>query len=135
MKKNDLRKLAEETYLTDRGRITNKDLAQQLGIHPATVARWKKLDDWDYKLIKGMNEPEPSVPVLPEEDIFSVDLRHINLLNDRIESYLQKKELLPSEILELAEAKYHLITCVSMINDQLRYAFADGFDDLEDSLD
>jgi hypothetical protein len=135
MRKNDHRKLAEDTYLTDRGRITNKELAQQLGVHPATVARWKKLDDWDYKLVKVMSEPEPAVPILPDEDLFSADFRHIGLLNERIDSYLQKKELLPSEILELAEAKYHIINCVTMINDQLRYPFADGFDDHEDDLD
>jgi hypothetical protein len=40
MRKNNDRKVAEQTYLSDRGRITNKELAKKLQVHPATVARW-----------------------------------------------------------------------------------------------
>ena len=77
MKKNEHRKIAEETFLNDRGRITNKELAKRLGVHPATVARWKKIDEWDMKLVQSVTSPGGSVGL--EEDFFKVDLRHIGL--------------------------------------------------------
>lgn len=134
MRKNDDRKLAEQAYLNDRGRVTNKELAKRLDVHPATVARWKKLDEWDLKLLQSVSEREQS-QTAPEEDFFAVDLRHISLLNERIDLYLQKKELLPTEILELSEAKYHLMNCMSIVQEQSRYPMVDSFDDQEQEFD
>ena len=133
MKKNEDRKIAEEAFLSDRGRITNKELAKRLGVHPATVARWKKIDEWDMKLVQSVTSPGGSVGL--EEDFFKVDLRHIALLNERIDGYLQKKELLPSEILQLAEAKYHLVNCMEIITDQMRYPVMDQFQDEDEEFD
>ncbi|MGB6068894.1 MAG: phage terminase small subunit-related protein [Desulfomonilaceae bacterium] len=133
MKKNEDRKIAEETFLNDRGRITNKELAKRLGVHPATVARWKKIDEWDMKLVQSVTSPGDSAGL--EEDFFKVDLRHIALLNERIDGYLQKKELLPSEILQLAEAKYHLVNCMEIISDQMRYPAMDQFQDEDEEFD
>jgi hypothetical protein len=133
MKKNEDRKNAEQTFLNDRGRITNKELAKRLGVHPATVARWKKLDEWDLKLVQSVTSSEGSTGL--EEDFFKVDLRHITLLNERIDGYLQKKELLPSEILELAEAKYHLMNCMEIISDQMRYPSVDEFQQEDENFD
>jgi|UniRef100_A0A7C4EX27 IS30 family transposase len=113
MKKNEQRKRAEEAFLTDRGRITNRDLALQLGVHPATVARWKKKDEWDLKLLKTVGKSAEKEQ--PTESFRETDLRHLSLLNARIDSYLKKKELLPSEILELAEAKFHIMGCMRML--------------------
>lgn len=129
MKKNEHRKLAEKTFLDDRGRITNKDLADRLGIHPATVARWKKMDEWDLKLVRSVTSHENSAA--SDDDFFQVDLRHIGLLNERIDLYLQKKELLPSEILELAEAKFHLMNCMEIIDGRSLYPRIDAFDQVE----
>jgi hypothetical protein len=126
MKKNEDRKLAEEIFLRERGRITNKELAAQLEIHPATVARWKKLDEWDFKLVQAVTSPEE--PELDEREFYETDLRHVRLLNERIDSYLRKRELLPSEIRELAEAKYHIMNCMEIIHDQMRYPLVDEFD-------
>ncbi len=119
MKKNQDRKRAEETFLAEQGRITNKELSKQLRVHPATVARWKKEDDWDVKLAEVKTsrcEYEPA-----EDDSYDADVRHIRLLNERIDVYLRKKELLASEIRELAEAKFHLMNCMEIIHDQTRY--------------
>jgi len=130
MKKNQDRKTAERRFLDERGRITNKELAQQLALHPATIARWKKLDEWELKLMGQLTSgqtPEPE-----DEDFYQVDMRHLRALNDRIESYLQRKELLPVEILELAEAKYHLMHCMEIINDRLRYPVVDDYTREED---
>ena len=130
MRKNEHRKTAEQTFMKDRGRITNKELAKQLGVHPATVARWKKLDEWDIKLVQSITGSEETVGVEPH--FYEVDLRHINALNERIDAYLQKKELLPSEILELAQAKFHLMNCMEIINDQMRFPLIEEFDDDDD---
>lgn len=126
MRKNEDRKLAEETFLRDRGRITNKDLAKALGVHPATVARWKKLDEWDMKLVQSISDPDGPVDV---DELYQADLKHLGLLNERIDAYLEKKELLPSEILELAQAKFHIMHCMEIINDQLRYPHIPDFDE------
>lgn len=133
MKKNEDRKLAEQTFLNDRGRITNKELAKKLGIHPATVARWKRLDEWDRKLVQSVAEREE--PQQPSEDFYGVDMRHIHLLNERMDWYLQKKELLSSEILELAQAKFHIMNCMEIINDQMRYPPVNGYEDEDEDFD
>jgi hypothetical protein len=133
MKKNEDRKVAEQTFLNDRGRITNKELAKKLDVHPATVARWKKLDEWDRKLVQSVATPEGVLDT--DYDSYQVDLRHIALLNDRIDAYLQKRELLPQEILELAQAKFHIMSCVEIMNESIRYPAGDGFDEDERDFD
>ena len=133
MKKNAHRKLAENTFLSDRGRTTNKDLADKLGVHPATVARWKKLDEWDLKLVQSVTTHDDTDGSY--DDFYRVDLRHIGLLNERIDAYLQKMELLPSEILELAEAKFHLMNCMEIIDDRSRYPHMEEFDRDEKDFD
>jgi hypothetical protein len=125
MKKNEDRKLAEDAFLEERGRITNKELAARLNVHPATIARWRRLDDWDMKLVRAVSAPDEIAP--DEEEPFLVDLRHIRLLNDRIDTYLNRKELLPSEIRELAEAKYHLMNCTEIIRDQMTFPFMEDY--------
>ena len=121
MKKNQDRKNAEKTFLQDRGRITNKEMAKKLGVHPATIARWKKTDEWDVKLIQTISDINDS-DTTEEEDSFNTDMRHLNLLNERIEARLQKKNWLSSEILELSQAKLNIISCIEILNDQLKYS-------------
>lgn len=133
MKKNEHRKLAEKAFLDDRGRITNKDLAERFGIHPATVARWKKMDEWDLKLVRSVTSQDDAGS--SADDDFQVDLRHINLLNERIDVYLQKKELLPSEILQLAEAKLHLMNCMEIMDGRSFYPRIDGFDKIDNEFE
>lgn len=130
MRKNEDRKRAEKEFLGDRGRITNKELAKSLGVHPATVARWRKLDEWDVKLVQSITDQEE--PDSTNGELYEADLRHLAQLNDRIEAYLQKKELLPSEILELAQAKFHIMTCMEIVYDNMRYPLADGTDEDDD---
>jgi len=130
MRKNEARKFAEKTFLDDRGRVTNKEIARKLGIHPATVARWKKLDEWDLKLVQSLSRASEGQE--KGEDFYAVDIRHLAVLNERIDAYLRKKELLPSEILELAEAKYHIMSCMEMINEQMTYSLSEEFHEDEE---
>lgn len=130
MKKYEDRKEAEKIFLEERGRVTNKELAHRLKIHPATVARWRKVDEWDLKLVQAV--ATPSRPAAQEEDYYEADLRHLRMLNERIEAYLQKRELLPSEILELAEAKFQIMNCMELVFDQMRYPPPEQFSDSDD---
>jgi hypothetical protein len=132
MRKNNDRKQAEQAFLNERGRITNKELAEQLNVHPASVARWRRLDEWDAKLLQRLNEPEESEA--GEDDPYSVDIRQLRSLNERIEAYLKKQELLPSEILQLAEAKFHIMNCMELIRNEMRYPLIDGFESDEEEL-
>jgi len=93
-------------------------MAKKMGVHPATIARWKKADEWDLKLIQTISDE--NVVEAGEEDFFKVDLRHLNLLNERIEVHLQKKDLLSSEILDLSQAKLNIISCVEILNEQIK---------------
>ncbi len=133
MKKNEQRKLAEEAFLTDRGRITNRDLALQLGVHPATVARWKKKDEWDLKLLRTVGKSVEKED--PSETFRETDLRHLATLNARIDSYLKKKELLPSEILELAEAKFHIMGCMRMLEADMNEGWSPSGGEDENGFD
>ena len=132
MRKNEDRKVAEQLFLEEKGRITNKEVARNLSVHPATIARWRKLDEWDMKLVQEVTSQHSS---LEEEDFYAVDLRHIKSLNERIDMYLQKKELLPSEILELAQAKFHLMSCMEIINDTMRFPLLDEYVQDDDSIE
>lgn len=127
MKKNQDRKVAETKFLEDKGRITNKEMARKLGVHPATVARWKKADEWDLKLMQSLSQPEPRI--LQDHSVYKVDTEHIRLLNERIDSYLARRDLLSSEILELSEAKLNLINCLEIINEHSRFSADREFDD------
>jgi hypothetical protein len=132
MRKNQDRKHAEKIFLEDRGRVTNKELARTLGIHPATIARWRKIDEWDIKLVQSVSEPAGSEAL--EEDFFATDLRHIQLLNERIDGYLGRKDLLPAEIRDLAEAKFQLMTCMELIHDHVSYPAVNEFEDLDEEI-
>ena len=127
MKKYQDRKVAETKFLEDKGRITNKEMAKSLGVHPATVARWKKADEWDLKLMQSLSQPEPRIS--RDQDVYKTDLDHIRLLNERIDSYLARRDLLSSEILELSEAKLNLINCLEIIGEHSRFSADREFDD------
>jgi len=133
MKKNQDRKQAETLFLTERGRVTNKELSRQLGVHPATVARWKRLDEWDLKLVQSVTTPDSTQA--DHGDYYDVDVRHLRLLNERIDLYLRKAELLPSEIRELAEAKLSIMNCMEIIQDRMSFPDIDDVEDEEDSFD
>lgn len=120
MKKNDDRKLAEQMFLDENGRVTNKDLAERLDVHPATIARWRRIDEWDLALVDQMRTDDRSE--LPADDMyFNRDLKHLDELDERIDTYLQRKELLPQEILHLAQAKFAIMSCREITGEQGRY--------------
>jgi IS30 family transposase len=134
MKKNDDRKSAEKLFLSEKGRITNKELAVKLDVHPATVARWKKIDEWDLKLVQAVVSHEEEWPE-ETDDSYAVDRRHLKALNDRIDTYLQRKDLVPSEITQLAQAKHYIMSCMELIYDNVRYPVMDDIDHGEEDFE
>jgi len=130
LKKNEDRKLAERLFLQDRGRISNKEIANKLEVHPATVARWKKLDEWEIKLVQQVTEPAPHPD--KEVDVYEKEFKQMALLNEKIDAYLERKDLLPSEIRDIAEAKFNMINCLEMIQDRMQFEHMDSFSDDED---
>ncbi len=130
MKKNEDRKTAETLFLQDRGRISNKEIANKLEVHPATVARWKKLDEWELKLVQQVGEPVSSPE--PDADIYEKEFRQLAMLNEKIDAYLERRDLLPSEIRDLAEAKYNMINCFEVLHDRMHYEHMEGLANGED---
>lgn len=54
--KKEARIQAEKMFLKSGGKITNREIANQVKVNALTVGRWKRDDDWASKL-KGMEEP------------------------------------------------------------------------------
>lgn len=46
VRKKAARDKAIKLYLDADGNITNKDLAKRVGVSPATISKWKQLDNW-----------------------------------------------------------------------------------------
>jgi len=79
------------------------------------------------KLVQAVTTPEPLSD--ESDDFYGRDLHHIRLLNDRIDSYLRRQELLPTEIRELAEAKLHLMSCIEIVHGHSHYPSVDELEE------
>lgn len=51
--KKEARIQAEKMYLEAGGKITNRELADAVGVNPLTVGRWKREYEWDDKLVES----------------------------------------------------------------------------------
>ncbi len=54
--KKEARIQAEKMFLKSGGKITNREIANQVKVNALTVGRWKRDDDWASKL-NGMEQP------------------------------------------------------------------------------
>ena len=50
----------------------------------------------------------------------------------KIDAYLERRDLLPSEIRDLAEAKYNMINCFEVLHDRMHYEHMEGLANGED---
>lgn len=57
-KENPNRAAARECFVNANGKITNKEIADKLGIKPAYVCKWKKADKWEEALPKKRGAPK-----------------------------------------------------------------------------
>jgi uncharacterized protein YjcR len=66
--KKDARQQAERVFLDAAGKISNVDIAKQVGVNPLTVGKWKKADDWTAKLTeKSEKRPQKVAPKAPRK--------------------------------------------------------------------
>lgn len=61
--KKEARTKAEKLFRQSGGKASNKQVADKLGVHPLTVGRWKKQDNWAAKLEEPKPKPKPKAPM------------------------------------------------------------------------
>ncbi len=125
VRKKAHRDKALKLFLDSGGNITNKELAQRVGVSPATIAKWKDLDNWS-KQAKAAPPAEKKAPVtpakapVPEKKAPAIDIRqlaspeHLIEINDRIKTLLDREHLTPAEVAGLARAKRDVIDAVEL---------------------
>ncbi len=57
--KKEARTNAVTLFLQSGGKATNKEIADKLGVHPLSVGRWKKQDNWAANLEEHKPKPKP----------------------------------------------------------------------------
>jgi len=122
VRKKAARDKALQIYLQAEGNITNKELAKQAGVSPATVSKWKEQDDWDDQLILSRGD-DIRAAEREEREIDIAELvspEQIVEINRRIDNLLTRDYLTASEIAELATAKSDLLEAVLTYMDIVR---------------
>ncbi len=66
--KKEARNQAEKMFLKAGGKITNREIAQAVGVNPLTVGRWKRDEGWEDKLKAGPDESAESAPVVRKKE-------------------------------------------------------------------
>jgi transposase len=108
VRKKEARDKAFKLYMDAGGNITNKELAQRVGVSSATVSKWKELDSWIEQIKAEPAEPQPSTAPeeLPELDMGDLAApEQIIQINQKIAALLQREHLSAEEIAYLADAK------------------------------
>jgi uncharacterized protein YjcR len=108
---------ALKIYMEAAGNITNKDLAKRVGVSPATISKWKLVDNWIDKLTPEEEVMEAPVEIREARDLDIGELaspEQIIDLNRRIDILLKRDYLSASEIADLAEAKSDLLDAVEI---------------------
>ena len=67
------------------------------------------------KLVQEVSEPTQHDPVTSS---LEGEFRHIALLNEKIETYLQRRDLVSAEIRDLADAKFNILNCLEILYDK-----------------
>lgn len=122
IRKKAARDKALQIYLEADGNITNKELAKQVDVSPATVSKWKEQDGWDEQLILAKSA-EIRISPSEEQEIDIAELvspEQIVEINRRIENLLARDYLTASEIADLATAKSDLLEAVLTYMDIVR---------------
>jgi uncharacterized protein YjcR len=115
VRKKDALDKAAKLFMESCGTITNKDLADKVGVSPATVSKWKEQHQWT----ESLNAVE--VETITEEE-FEGDLdvgeltspEHIIQINQKIDNLLQRDYLTAAELADLAQAKGDLLQAVEI---------------------
>ncbi len=73
------------------------------------------MDEWDEKLLQEVSEPTQHDPVTSR---LEGEFRHIALLNHKIETYQQRRDLVPAAIRWLADAMFNILNCLEILYDK-----------------
>jgi transposase len=115
VRKKAARDTALKIYMEADGNITNKELAKRVGVSPATISKWKEVDNWIGSLApmqdyNGAGKDKDLVFDIGE----LASPQQIVEINRRIDSLLQRDHLSASEIADIAEAKSDLLGAVEI---------------------
>jgi len=119
-------------YMKAAGKITNKAVADKVGVTTTTISNWKAREKWSDKLmeqselrvplLEETDEPTsipPAVAPVEEAEEMEIDLDalacpdHITLLNKRIDEMLRREHLSAMDIKTVAEAKEAILRAVT----------------------
>ncbi len=109
VRKKEARDQALKLFMEAFGNITNKELAEEVEVSPATIGKWKEQDNWNEKL------REPRRPFGPEKVRGELDWNElanpsqIIEINRKIDSLLKREHLSADEVADLAAAKSELL--------------------------
>jgi len=120
---------ALKLFLDSGGRITNKEMATTVDVSPATIAKWKNVENWDEQVVAA--PPAPAAPAAVAEleavteaveakaeleldmgDLVSPE--QIIRINQRIDIMLERDYLTAEDIADLAEAKREALEAVEI---------------------
>lgn len=116
VRKKAARDKALKIYQDAGGNVTNKDLATRVDVSPATISKWKLVDNW----IEKLTREEPLENPVEAQEVKELDIgelaspEQIIEINRRIDSLLKRDYLSASEIADLAEAKSDLLDAVEI---------------------
>ncbi len=60
--KKEARERALKIFLKAKGKVTNKQIADGVGVNPLTVGRWKRKENWERKLKELAKAPAKEAP-------------------------------------------------------------------------
>ncbi len=117
VRKKDARDKAFRLYMDEGGNVTNKDLALQVGVSPATISKWKEVDGWIDHITEDVAEPEEEVEEAEVPDLDMGDLaapEQIILINQKIDLLLARQHLSAEEVAHIADAKSDLLEALEI---------------------
>ncbi|MFH1115344.1 MAG: phage terminase small subunit-related protein [Pseudomonadota bacterium] len=119
VRKKDARDKAFRLYMEEGGNITNKDLAVEVGVSPATISKWKEVDGWIDHITEEVaeeleedEEEEAEVPDLDMGDLAAPE--QIIQINKKIDLLLARPHLSAEEVAHIANAKSDLLEALEI---------------------
>jgi len=117
VRKRDARDKAFNLYMDKGGNITNKELALQVDVSPATISKWKEVDGWIDQIAEEAEElyeeaEEAEVPDLDMGDLAAPE--QIIQINRKIDLLLAREHLSAEEIAHIADAKSDLLEALEI---------------------
>ncbi|MCA1961871.1 MAG: hypothetical protein LDL33_13895 [Desulfomonile sp.] len=130
VRKKAQRDAALKLFLESGGRITNKEMAKTVGVSPATIAKWKNVENWPEQVAAAPAAPaapvvaasEAASEAVPAEAKAELELdmgdlvspEQIIRINQRIDVMLERDYLTAEDIADLAEAKREALEAVEI---------------------